>query len=73
MRYVVKLTMEQAVRLGIVKCASCGYPKNNHFDFGKKVCAHSVVCTGWKTKFVVGRSLAKSKKPAKKPPIRQTG
>lgn len=42
----VQMTLEQAEMLGIVKCKHCGYPRNNHFDHGKKVCAH-VPCLGY--------------------------
>lgn len=67
MRYVVKLTRDQAEKLGILRCASCGYPRNNHFSFGKKVCAHSTICTGWKPYFITGKPIAISKRA--KPPI----
>lgn len=56
-RYVVKLTLEQAEQLGIVRCAYCGYPRNNHFDFGKRVCADSGTCPGYKRGFRVGKAL----------------
>lgn len=39
MKYVVKLTMKEALSLGIVHC-KCGHPPNNHFSFDKKPCAH---------------------------------
>lgn len=68
-RYVVKLTLEQAEKLGIVKCESCGWPRNNHFDWGTMVCAHSVGCTGWKPRFTFGKAIAKGKRRATKSPI----
>jgi hypothetical protein len=54
---VVALTMKEAYQLGIVRCASCGFPHNNHFDFGERVCAHSSKCTGWVPRFTVGQDL----------------
>ena len=62
MRYVVKLTLEQAEKLGIARCASCGWPRNNHFDFGKKVCAHTKECTGWKLTFSMGAPIRRKRK-----------
>lgn len=45
-KYVVQLTMKDALELGIVHC-DCGHPPNNHFDFyegpgkeNKRPCAH---------------------------------
>lgn len=43
----IKFTMKDARSLGLLVC-ECGYPKNNHFDFGKKVCAHTDKCKGYK-------------------------
>lgn len=56
-RYVVKLTLEEAEKLGIVKCIHCGYPRNNHFSFGKCVCAHDPKCPGYKRSFYYGKAL----------------
>ena len=36
----VVLTWEEAKRLGIECCADCGHPRNNHFSFKAKPCAH---------------------------------
>lgn len=36
----IKMTLAQAKALGIVYCRNCPHPWNNHFDFGKKPCAH---------------------------------
>lgn len=61
-KYVVKLTMEQAKRLGIVVCANCGYPANNHFSvnkldrLGRSACAHAM-CEGYKPLFKVGKPI----------------
>lgn len=57
-KYVVKLTMEDCKKLGIVVCAHCGYPPNNHFDFGKRVCAHAP-CPGYKVSFRYGKDIRK--------------
>ncbi len=38
-KYVVKLTYEEALYLGIVYC-KCGHPPNNHFDIKDRPCAH---------------------------------
>lgn len=68
-RYVVKLTMEEAETLGIVRCVHCNLPRNNHFSWGKRTCAHVPSCPGWKAKFVMGRSTVcnKQKRRAKSP------
>ena len=38
----LNLTWYQLEQLGLVYCnnADCGHPPNNHFDHGKKSCAH---------------------------------
>lgn len=60
--YVVKLTMEQALKLGIVVCANCGWPPNNHFSTinpprpGESACAHDK-CPGYKVKFRMGTAI----------------
>lgn len=36
---VLNLTWYQLACLGIGQC-ECGHPFNNHFDHGKKACAH---------------------------------
>jgi NTP pyrophosphatase (non-canonical NTP hydrolase) len=42
------MTRGQAVSLGLIYCASCGYPPNNHFlDQKEKLCAHTNNCTGY--------------------------
>lgn len=45
--YTVKMTRKQALQLGLVKCKSCGYPPNNHFDHEPFKCAHNLHCTGY--------------------------
>lgn len=59
-----KITREYALRAGLLTCANCGWPENNHFDFphtdyktgktypigdfGKGGCANDHNCTGYK-------------------------
>ncbi len=52
---VVSLTMDEALDLGIVKCAHCGYPPNNHFANGK--CAFDPRCPGYVPKFRMGTAI----------------
>lgn len=35
----IVMTRDEAKSLGLLTCA-CGHPENNHFDHGKKPCAH---------------------------------
>lgn len=49
----IKFTRREAQSLGILVC-ECGYPENNHFDFGKRLCAHSNSCKGYREKLKVG-------------------
>lgn len=49
----VIMTRGQALKLGIVHCKHCGYPPNNHFDFGDKACAHDESCPGYEEKIEV--------------------
>ena len=49
--------MDEAKVLGIVRCKHCCYPPNNHFDFGKKKCAHNNKCPGYEPKFVMGKEI----------------
>lgn len=60
---VVSLTMDEAEKLGIVVCAHCGYPPNNHFGWdeadlksGYSDCAHRE-CPGYKPKFRMGKTI----------------
>ncbi len=48
----VEMTEEQARMLGIVHCAHCGWPPNNHFGNGERggKCAHDPNCPGYKRK-----------------------
>jgi hypothetical protein len=63
--------MQEAEALGIVACASCGHPRNNHWENGKKYCAHCLVwragpnehirmCKGFKASFRYGVKLGKA-------------
>lgn len=61
-RYVVKLTMDDAKALGIVFCV-CGHPWNNHFQFKNKPCAFcdeghgKGKCPGYKRVFSRGKAI----------------
>lgn len=44
----IELTRKEAIQLGLLVCGTCGYPENNHFDFGKKPCAHDTNCKEYK-------------------------
>ncbi len=56
--YAVKLTKDEALKLGIVHCKNCGYPPNNHFmDQLKKLCAHDKSCTGYVERFSMGAPI----------------
>lgn len=57
---LIKLTRKEALSLGLLVC-KCGYPPNNHFDFGKKLCAHTNKCTGYKEKLRIGKLVPKPK------------
>jgi hypothetical protein len=50
------MSRKKARELGILVC-ECGYPENNHFSFGKRTCAHTKVCTGYKEKATKGIEL----------------
>ena len=52
----IEMTRRQAYSFGLLIC-ECGYPKNNHFDFGKKVCPHTNECKGYKEIARVGKLL----------------
>jgi hypothetical protein len=62
-RYVVSLTMDEAKKLGIVHCANCGWPPNNHWNDGpvnvsrgESACAHDK-CPGYEPKFKMGKAV----------------
>jgi hypothetical protein len=47
MKYVtIRMTREDALAYGLLKCGTCGYPENNHFDGGG--CAHDPMCKKYK-------------------------
>lgn len=52
---LVKFTREELLQLGLLVCKHCGWPPNNHFDFGKKECAHNKSCPGYEDKLRVGK------------------
>lgn len=61
---VVRITMtrREALERGMVHCVHCGYPPNNHFEFGKRVCAHDKSCPGYKENYSFRRSRSKAPK-----------
>lgn len=52
----IEMTTKDAMALGLLVC-ECGWPKNNHFVFGKKQCAHNKKCTGYKEKARRGKLI----------------
>jgi len=54
-KYVVKLTLEDALKLGIVHC-ECGHPPNNHFEHWPRTCAHCH-CKKLKPHFSRGKAI----------------
>lgn len=56
-KYVtIKMTQQEGYERGLLVC-ECGWPKNNHYDFGKKECAHNNTCTGYKEVARVGKLI----------------
>ena len=55
-RYVVKLTMREAIEIGIVRC-TCGHPINNHHEWKPRPCAHCA-CRRYVAKFTRGSRLS---------------
>lgn len=52
----IKMTTTEAEAIGLLVCESCGWPRNNHFSYDKKICAHAEYkCKGWKQTSKVGR------------------
>lgn len=56
-RINVSFSREEALKLGLLVCADCGYPPNNHFDFGKRTCAHDSRCKGYRETVRYGREI----------------
>lgn len=52
----IKMSRKDAKELGLLVC-QCGWPKNNHFDFGEKKCAHSKRCKGYKERSRRGKII----------------
>lgn len=46
--YTLVVTRDRALQLGLLTCAHCGYPENNHFDWSPYPCAHDTECPGYK-------------------------
>lgn len=65
-KITIEFSMKEALELGLIVCRSCGWPPNNHFDFGKRICAHSSSCEGFKATARKGKVLSKQKKRPRK-------
>ena len=55
-----KMTRGDANKLGLLIC-KCGWPENNHFDFGNRPCAHSTACRGYEEIARRGRLIKRAK------------
>ncbi len=53
----IEMTRKEAKRMGLLRCADCGYPENNHFDFDNRPCAHDSTCSGYQESSKIGRIL----------------
>lgn len=54
-KLTIELTREEALKFGLLTCKHCGWPPNNHFSWGEKLCAHNKSCPGYEDKLVVGK------------------
>lgn len=59
---LIRLTREEAECFGLLTCGHCGYPRNNHFDFDEKKCAHDKRCPGYKEASKVGKIVKEEKR-----------
>lgn len=60
-KITIQLTRAEAERYGLLRC-ECGWPRNNHFYVGKRLCAHNEDCKGYKEIPKVGKFV--NQKPA---------
>ncbi len=53
----IEMTLKQARLLGLVVCAHCGLPPNNHWGDGERggKCAHDPKCPGYEQKIRLPR------------------
>ena len=58
---LIRLTRVQAERYGLLVCHHCGYPRNNHWNNGKKTCVRDGSCPGYKESSRVGRIIKEKK------------
>jgi len=58
---LLSINKKVAERLGLLGCQSCGWLKNQHFVYGKKMCAHSAECKGYKESCLYGKIVKKRK------------
>lgn len=59
---MIRLSRHDALQFGLLVCGHCGWPPNNHFDFGKKTCAHDSNCPGYKESARVGTIVKQKRK-----------
>ena len=60
-KYVtIKMAHKDALKAGLLICGDCGYPKNNHFDFGIRECAFAF-CGGYKEVARYGKIVKRKK------------
>ena len=60
-KYVtIKMTRKDAKGLGLLIC-TCGYPENNHYNFGKRECAFTF-CGGYEEIARCGKIIKKARK-----------
>lgn len=64
MTVLLEMTREAATREGLLVCAHCGYPRNNHWDWAPYRCAHDSTCPGYEEAARVGRLIKDSKPTA---------
>lgn len=61
---LLKVSRKELQKYGLLVC-ECGWPENNHFSFGKRKCANTNSCSGYKEVPRIG-SLIKSKNKLKR-------
>lgn len=51
-KIILSMTRKRALELGLLTCANCDFPENNHFErgsgsHGKGACAHDSSCRAY--------------------------
>ncbi len=54
---VVQMTRARAKELGLLMCATCGWPENNHFHWGTKPSARVAECKAYQETTIKGVQL----------------